>query len=186
MKNHLGTSVTVGEDDSGGESANAPDMLNDRDQHQPARGASSKPRLALASVKVWRHTVVLRGELHPRSATDLEAEIERLCEEGVTSITLDLRRVTYLDPIVVAVIAFRSGLCERRGYDFALIRGSRAIQRAFEQAGVAESLPFCEDEVPAAKSQISPREFEAEGPVAARRGAEHEPATDGDSHAVVS
>jgi hypothetical protein len=45
----------------------------------------------------------------------------------------------------VAVIAFRCGLCDRRGYDFALIPGSRFIHRAFEQAGVTDLLPFQED-----------------------------------------
>jgi anti-anti-sigma factor len=101
----------------------------------------------LASVSVRTHTLILIGELDHRSAHALEAEIDRLCEEGVTGITLDLRELTYIDSIGVAVIAFRSGLCKRRGYDFALIPGSRLIQRAFEQSGASESLPFKEDDV---------------------------------------
>ncbi len=102
----------------------------------------SEPAPTLTSVGVWKHTLILTGALDHHSAHELEAEIERLCEEGVTSITLDLRELTYIDSIGVAVIAFRSGLCKRRGYDFAVIPGSPLIHRAFEQAGVTNVLPF--------------------------------------------
>jgi anti-sigma B factor antagonist len=115
---------------------------------QPASGG---PSLVLARVSVRMHTLILTGELDYRSACALEAEIERLCEEEVTGITLDLRELTYIDSIGVAVIAFRCGLCERRGYDFALIPGSPVIQRAFEQAGVTDLLPFQEDDVAASR-----------------------------------
>jgi hypothetical protein len=40
------------------------------------------------------------------------------------------------------VIAFRSRLCQRRGFEFALIPGSWFIQRAFELAGLVDRLPF--------------------------------------------
>lgn len=101
--------------------------------------------VALASVSEWTHTLVLSGELTHRSAHALELEIERLCASGVTGITLDLRELAEVDPIGVAVIAFRSGLCKRRGYEFALIAGSRHLRRAFEQAGVAYLLPTEEE-----------------------------------------
>ena len=113
---------------------------------QPASGEAA---VALASVSAWTHTLVLTGELDRASAHALEAEIERLCEEGVTGITLDLRELTYIDPIGVAVIAFRCGLCRRRGYDFSLIPGSRLVHRAFEQAGVTDLLAFREDDLTA-------------------------------------
>jgi anti-anti-sigma factor len=111
------------------------------------RAASNKPNLALATPRLWTHTVVLTGDLNRHSAHTLEAEIERLCEDGVTGITLDLRELTRIDSIGVAVIAFRCDLCTRRGYDFALIRGSRMVQRAFERAGLGDRLPFREVEV---------------------------------------
>jgi anti-anti-sigma factor len=117
------------------------------DDNTDAERAASEPRFVLASVTVRTHTLVLTGELDRRSALVLEAEIESLCEEGVTGITLDLRELTSIDSIGVAVIAFRCGLCQRRGYDFALIPGSRLVQSAFEQAGVAELLPFQQQDV---------------------------------------
>ncbi len=111
-----------------------------------AQRASGEPSLALASANVWRHTLILTGELNHRSAHVLEAEIERLCEEGVGAIALDLRELTYIDSVGVAVIAFRFRLCKSRGYDFALIPGSRLIHRAFEQAGVTDLLSSREDD----------------------------------------
>jgi anti-anti-sigma factor len=104
------------------------------------RSASIERDVALASVGRWTHTLVLTGELTRTSAHTLEVEIERLCAEGVTGITLDLRELSYIDAIGVTVIAFRSRLCERRGYDFALIADAPLMRRAFEQAGVKRLL----------------------------------------------
>jgi anti-anti-sigma factor len=107
----------------------------------------SERSLALVSVSPWTHTIVLTGELNHRSAYTLEVEIERLCEEGVTGLTLDLRELTQIDSVGVAVIAFRRGLCERRGYDFAVIPGPESIRRVFAQAGVDDSPASDQDQV---------------------------------------
>lgn len=111
------------------------------------QAGSSEPNLSLARANVWTHTLILTGELNRRSAHTLEAEIEHLCEEGVTGITVDLRGLTHIDWTGVAVIAFRCNLCKRRGHDFGLIPGSPVIQRAFEQAGLIDALPFQDNDV---------------------------------------
>jgi anti-anti-sigma factor len=149
MERHrMASAVGIGRRNEGGAVASVANRTRTSfNKNTRAQPALSEPGLVLASVSVWTHTLVLTGELNHRSAHALEAEIERLCQEGVTGITLDLRELTYIDSIGVAVIAFRCGLCERRGYDFALIPGSRLIHRAFEQAGVADLLPFQEDDV---------------------------------------
>jgi anti-anti-sigma factor len=147
MKPHLTASaVDIGSehDALGGPPGRTPTAFN---KNTRGKSGSSERNLVLASVSVRMHTLVLTGELDHRSAHALEAEIERLCEEGVTGITLDLRELTSIDSIGVAVIAFRCGLCKRRGYDFALIAGPASVHRVFEQAGVAELLPFQEEEV---------------------------------------
>ncbi len=149
MKRHLTASaVSLGTRSEGGAVGSVANRtrtaFNKNTRTQPA---SSEPRLVLASVSLRTHTLILTGELDYRSAHPLEAAIERLCEERVTGITLDLRELTYIDSIGVAVIAFRWGLCKRRGYDFALIPGSRFIHRAFEQAGVTDLLPFQQDDI---------------------------------------
>ncbi len=119
------------------------------------RPVRNKPRLVSRSVGVWTHTLRLTGELTYRSARSLEMEIECLCEAGVTGITLDLRQLTYIDSIGVAVISFRCGLCRRQGCDFALIGGSRSIYRAFERAGVTDLLPVGVDELTARRLRTS-------------------------------
>jgi anti-anti-sigma factor len=105
---------------------------------QPARSEMSFVPGAVSRT----HTLILTGGLDRRSAHALEAEIERLCDDGVTGITLDLRQLTYIDAVGVAVIAFRCRLCQKRGYDFALIPGSQLMRDAFERAGVTELLPL--------------------------------------------
>jgi anti-anti-sigma factor len=110
------------------------------------QNGSGEPGLVLRSVSARTHTLVLTGELDYRSAHALESEIERLCDEGVTGITLDLRELTFIDSIGVAVIAFRCRLCKRRGFDFAVIPGGAMIRRAFEQAGVTDLLPIQEED----------------------------------------
>jgi anti-anti-sigma factor len=94
----------------------------------------------VSSVDAWTHTVVLTGALTHRSAHELEVEIEQRCAEGVTAIELDVSELTYIDPIGVAVVAFRSRLCRRRGYDFSLVAGSPMMCRAFAYAGVETRL----------------------------------------------
>ena len=119
-----------------------------------AQPAGNEP-VALTGVNPRAHTLILTGELTHRSAHALEVEIERLCEEGVASITLDLRQLRCIDSIGAAVIAFRCGLCQRQGHGFALIPGSRDVQHAFEQAGMIGLLPFQDDEVTARRLRVA-------------------------------
>jgi anti-anti-sigma factor len=149
MKRHL-TASAVSIDTqiaSGAAETVAPRTPTAFNENAPTQAAPSEPSFALTSVSDRTHTLILTGELDHRSAHALEAEIERLCKEGVTGITLDLRELTYIDSIGVAVIAFRYRLCKRRGYDLAVIPGSRLIHRAFEQAGVKDLLPFEREDV---------------------------------------
>jgi anti-anti-sigma factor len=154
MKRHLtasAVSLGIRNDDSAIASAgrHRPATLNNSAHTQAAPG--ERP-FALTSVSAWTHTLVLTGELNQRSAATLEAEMDRLCEQGVTGITLDLRELRYIDSAAVAAISFRCGLSQRRGYDFALIPGPATIHGAFERAGVADVLPFQESELDVPRS----------------------------------
>jgi len=153
MKRHkMAMAVSVGsygDGPIGAVTAQAHSATYEKTRYDPPTGG--EVGFVPASVSIREHTLILTGELDSRSAHALEAEIERLCEEGVTSITLDLRELRYIDPVGVAVIAFRCRLCQRRGYEFALIPGGRMIHRAFEQAGVAGMLPFQEDDIAPAR-----------------------------------
>jgi anti-anti-sigma factor len=102
--------------------------------------AHSRPHLTLASTPVWRHRLILTGKLDYRSASELEEEIECLCQEGVTILTLDLRQLDAIDPTGATVIAFCGAACRRRGHDFAVILGSRVIHRVLTEAGATDLL----------------------------------------------
>jgi anti-anti-sigma factor len=109
-------------------------------------GAHSGLQPTLASTPVWRHRLILTGKLDYRSASELEDEIECLCQEGVTNLTLDLRRLDAIDPTGATVIAFCGAACRRRGHDFAVIPGSRVIHRVLAEAGATDSLTLDRNE----------------------------------------
>jgi anti-anti-sigma factor len=99
-----------------------------------------RPRLTLASPPVWRHKLILMGRLDHRSAPDLEEEIECLCQEGVTTLTLDLRQLSAIDSAGANAIAFRGAAYRRHGRDFAVIAGSQFVGRALSEAGATDLL----------------------------------------------
>ncbi len=102
--------------------------------------AHYRPNLTLASTPVWRHRLILTGKLDCRSASELEEEIDCLCQEGVTILTLDLRQLDAIDPTGAMVVAFCGAACRKRGHDFAVIPGSRLIHRALTEAGATDLL----------------------------------------------
>jgi anti-anti-sigma factor len=105
-----------------------------------SEAAFARPRLTPASAPAWRHKLILIGKLDYRSAPELEEEIECLCQEGVTILTLDLRQLDAIDSTGVTAIAFRGTACKRQGQDFAVIPGSGGIRRALAEAGAANLL----------------------------------------------
>jgi anti-anti-sigma factor len=110
------------------------------DEISLSEAAHAHPRRTSASAPVWRHKLILTGKLDHRSAPELEDEIECLCQEGVTTLTLDLRRLDAIDSIGVTAIAFRGTACKRQGHDFAVIPGSREIRSALAEAGATNLL----------------------------------------------
>jgi anti-anti-sigma factor len=108
--------------------------------------AHSGPQPTLASAPVWRHRLILTGKLDYRSASELEEEIECLCQEGVTNLTLDLRQLDAIDPTGATVVAFSGAACRGRGQDFAVIPGSRFIHGALAEAGATDLLTLNRNE----------------------------------------
>jgi anti-anti-sigma factor len=102
--------------------------------------AHARPQLTLASTLVWRHRLILTGKLDYCSASELEEEIECLCQEGVTILTLDLRQLEAIDSTGATVIACRGAVCKRQGHDFVVIPGSSVIHRALVEAGATDLL----------------------------------------------
>jgi anti-sigma B factor antagonist len=106
----------------------------------------TRPRQQLAldarEAEGGRRTLALTGELDIASVEALQAAIERMCSDTTTSITLDLRGLTFIDSTGLAAIVLASKLCDTNGYEFALIRGASSTQRLFELTGLIDVLPF--------------------------------------------
>lgn len=99
-----------------------------------------RPRLTVARAPVWKHRLIVTGNLDHRSAAELDDEIECLCQEGVTVLTLDLRQLDAIDSAGARVIAIRGALCTGRGNDFVVIAESPVVRRALTEAGAADLL----------------------------------------------
>jgi anti-anti-sigma regulatory factor len=121
--------------------------------------AHSRPHLRLASTRVWRHRLILTGKLDYRSASELEEEIECLCQEGVTILTLDLRQLDAIDPTGATAIAFCGAACKRRGRDFAVIPGSGVIHSELTEAGATELVTLDRSESAVRRSSRSSNGF---------------------------
>ena len=116
MKRHLTLSTTSRYARNQGDTAEA---VADRtrasdDETSLSEAAHARPHLTPASAPVWRHKLILTGKLDYHSAPELEEEIECLCEEGVTILTLDLRQLDAVDSTGVTAIAFPYRLQEGR------------------------------------------------------------------------
>jgi len=135
MKRHL--SLTSNHSRKQGDHAEAVAVRSVPATEGLALRGRARPHLTLADPQVWRHTLILTGTLDYRSACELEEEIECLCQEGVTHITLDLRQLEAIDSSGAQVVSFWSALCRRRGHDLAVLTGSADTHEALEQAGTA-------------------------------------------------
>lgn len=101
------------------------------------------------------HTLTLTGELDRFSAPVLETEIERLCEEGVETLRLDLRELERVDASGVAVIVHRCGWCERHGCEVILLTDSPLLQRRLALAGAGERVPLASLTEPARQTPVA-------------------------------
>ena len=115
------------------------------DRNTRAWPTRNQPHPLSESVSIWMHTLILTGELTHRSAHTLEVEIERLFEEGVTGITLDLRQLTHIDPTRGGGDRVPLPSLQTTGTRLRADCRAAVVQRAFEEAGVVDQLPFQED-----------------------------------------
>jgi anti-anti-sigma factor len=88
------------------------------------------------------HRLVLSGELDIASAQELRSVILWLCGAAINTLTLDLRKLTFLDSSGVHVVLFARDLCRERGCDFVVVPGPTHVQRPFELCGPFPGLCF--------------------------------------------
>jgi anti-sigma B factor antagonist len=87
-------------------------------------------------------TLALSGELDIASAPELEAATLQLSADGARAMTLDLRRLEFMDLAGLRVILEVHERFEEQGYTLQLIPGPWQIQRLFDQTGLLKVLPF--------------------------------------------
>ena len=85
--------------------------------------------------------IIPRGELDVATQGELRAVLER---HAAAPVTLDLGALRFLDTSGLRLILETAEAARREGREFAVLRGSPAVQRLFDVAGVAELVPFRE------------------------------------------
>jgi len=98
------------------------------------------PDTQRVSAAGWSHTLVLRGELGHDSTGELSEELACLCEEGVTSVVLDLRELCLIDAQGAKAIATGGALCRGRGREMSVLSDSVNVERVLSQAGAGDML----------------------------------------------
>jgi anti-sigma B factor antagonist len=88
------------------------------------------------------HTLSLVGELDIATAPELQASIDRLCEDGAREIVLDLHELSFIDSTGLRLILISGETCGRHGCDFSLTRAQPRAQRLFELTGIMGRLAF--------------------------------------------
>jgi anti-sigma B factor antagonist len=85
----------------------------------------------------------LHGELDLATIGDVRARLDALQAER-RGVVLDLDGLTFMDSTGIRLVLQAAQDAERTGWDFSITRGSAAVQRVFEAAGLEERLPFAQ------------------------------------------
>lgn len=96
----------------------------------------------------------VQGEIDMSTLGVLEDRLRDACADSAT-VTVDLRRVSFLDCVGLQLLLDQHDRCERRGGRMELVQGPRAVRRLFELTGTLDRLHFVEaraGSVPAAAS----------------------------------
>ena len=91
-------------------------------------------------------TAVVRvsGELDLAAVEPLQAELDRVCSNGLSALTIDLRELEFVDSTGLHLLLRLHGDCERRQVDLRLVPGPPAVQRLFRITGTEEHFRFLE------------------------------------------
>lgn len=88
-------------------------------------------------------TLVVAGELDLANAGTLERELERLTDNGVENVKLDLRELEFIDSTGIAVLVAAHRRLAERDSRMQLIRSrAPAVRRVIEITGLEAELAF--------------------------------------------
>jgi anti-sigma B factor antagonist len=82
------------------------------------------------------------GDVDISTVGSIRKQIEALVSDGFDRVVLDLRGTTFLDSTGLRMAVEVGSSAAQDGFDFAIIEGPAAVQRAFEITGLRAQLPF--------------------------------------------
>ena len=82
------------------------------------------------------------GELDLAAHGELGPAIDEVRRSGVDRLTLDLRRVSFMDSTGLRLVLELRAAAAADGFDLELIPGPPDVQRIFELSGTLDVLPF--------------------------------------------
>lgn len=86
--------------------------------------------------------IALHGELDIAAEPQLAAELASIVASRPAAVTVDLRKLTFLDSTGLRALLTLREECERLGCGLVLVRGDTAVQRTFDVSGVAPHFVF--------------------------------------------
>jgi anti-sigma B factor antagonist len=89
-------------------------------------------------------TVRLRGELDLAEVATLQAELDRLCSNGLSALTVDLSGLDFVDSTGLHALLRLRGRCESQQVSLQLVPGPPAVQRLFRLTGTDVQFTFLE------------------------------------------
>ena len=91
-------------------------------------------------------TVELHGELDLATAPRLDAELARIrSQPGLERLVVDLRHLAFLDSTGLEVIVQLDAVGPREGFEVAVVRGPRAVERLFAVMQLDRKLRIVDD-----------------------------------------
>ena len=86
------------------------------------------------------------GELDLSGAAVLQAELDRLADEGeLGGVVLDLRGLEFMDSSGLRLVVLADMQAREAGRRFALVRGDETVHRVFEITRMNDRLDFVDD-----------------------------------------
>ena len=88
-------------------------------------------------------TAAVTGEFDMAATFTVEPALERaLAADDLRRLTLDLSGVTFIDSTGIGIVLWLAGETQARDLAMRIVPGPPEVQRVFETAGIADSLPF--------------------------------------------
>jgi anti-anti-sigma factor len=89
--------------------------------------------------------LTLRGELDLAAKEHYEQELEKLEDDGLERLIIDLRALTFMDSTGINLLLRTLRDSEENGFTVTVVQGSGQVPALLEATGVAEQLPLVDE-----------------------------------------